>query len=124
VGLTITSVININGGNYMVNEIKGSNHALLNGLAGQQQTEQARNDAKAAGNKTQGTAEDSVSLTDQAEKLRALESSIKNQPVVDTKRVESIRSAILDGTYTVDSSKTAEKMADFERLLDNKVGES
>jgi negative regulator of flagellin synthesis FlgM len=107
----------------MVNEIKGSNQALISGLAGQQQADQARDQANAAGNKTQGTAEDSVSLTDQAEKLRALEASIEKQPVVDTKRVESIRSAILDGTYSVDSTKTADKMADFERLLDSKVGE-
>ncbi len=108
----------------MINEIKGSNQALVSGLAGQQQADLARDHANAAGNKTQGTAEDSVSLTDQAEKLRALESSIEKQPVVDTKRVESIRSAILDGTYIVDSNKTAEKMADFERLLDSKVGDS
>jgi negative regulator of flagellin synthesis FlgM len=108
----------------MVNEIKGSNHALLSGLASQQQTEQSKDQASAAGNKLQGTAEDSVSLTDQAEKLRALESSIANQPVVDTKRVEALRSAVLDGSYTVDSAKTAEKMANFERLLDTKVGDS
>jgi negative regulator of flagellin synthesis FlgM len=107
----------------MVNEIKGSNHALLSGLASQQQTEQTKNSANAAGNKTQGTAEDTVNLTDQAEKLRALESSIEKQPVVDTKRVESIRSAILDGSYTVNDNKTAEKMADFERLLDTKIGD-
>jgi negative regulator of flagellin synthesis FlgM len=107
----------------MVNEIKGPNNAVISGLASQQQAEQTRNNENAAGNKTQGTAEDSVSLTDQAEKLRALESSIEKQPVVDTKRVESIRSAVLDGTYTVDANKTAEKMADFERLLDSKVGD-
>ncbi len=107
----------------MVNEIKGPNHAHISGLAGQQQADQARNHENAAGNKTQGTAEDSVSLTDQSEKLRALESSIEKQPVVDTKRVESIRSAILDGTYTVDAKKTAEKMAEFERLLNSKVGD-
>jgi negative regulator of flagellin synthesis FlgM len=107
----------------MVNEIKGSNHTLLSGLAGQKQAEQTRNNENAAGNKTQGTADDRVNLTDQAEKLRALESSIATQPVVDTKRVESIRSAILDGTYTVDNHKTAEKMADFENLLDNKIGD-
>jgi negative regulator of flagellin synthesis FlgM len=108
----------------MVNEIKGSNnHAAISGLANQQQADLAREQANAAGNKTLGTAEDSVSLTDQAEKLSALESSIKDQPVVDTQRVESIRSAILDGSYTVDANKTAEKMADFERLLDSKVGE-
>ncbi len=108
----------------MVNEIKGSNNALLSALTSQQQADLARDHANAAGNKTQGAAEDSVSLTDQAEELRALEASIEKQPVVDTKRVESIRSAILDGTYAVDSKKTAEKMADFERLLDSKVGDA
>ncbi len=107
----------------MVNEVNGSNHALLNSLAGQHKAEQAKDQASAVGNKTQGTAEDSVSLTDQAEKLRALEASISKQPVVDTKRVEAIRSAILDGSYTVDASRTAEKMANFEGLLDSKVGE-
>jgi negative regulator of flagellin synthesis FlgM len=108
---------------HMVNDIKGSNHSLLSGLASQQQAEQTRNNENAAGNKTQGTADDRVNLTDQAEKLRALESSIAKQPVVDTKRVESIRSAILDGSYTVDSNKTAEKMAQFEGLLDSKIGD-
>jgi negative regulator of flagellin synthesis FlgM len=107
----------------MVNEIKGSNNPLLSSLASQQQAELAKEHANAAGNKTQGTAEDSVSLTDQAEKLSALASSIKDQPVVDTKRVDAIKSAILDGSYTVDTSRTAEKMADFERLLDSKVGD-
>ena len=107
----------------MVNEIKGPNHALISGLANQQQAEQAKNRENTTGNKTQGTASDVVSLTDQAEKLRALENSIQNQPVVDTKRVESIRSAILDGTYTVDASRTAEKMAAFENLLDSKTGD-
>ncbi len=107
----------------MVNDIKGSNHSLLSGLAGKQQTEQTRNNESAAENKTQGTADDRVNLTDQAEKLRALESSIAKQPVVDTKRVESIRSAILDGTYNVDNNKTAEKMAQFEGLLDSKIGD-
>ncbi|HIF52133.1 MAG TPA: flagellar biosynthesis anti-sigma factor FlgM [Thiotrichaceae bacterium] len=108
----------------MVSEIKGSNHALLSGLANQHQADQVKDQAKAAGNKTQGTAEDSVSLTDQAEKIQALESIVASQPVVDTKRVEAIRSAILDGSYTIDSNKTADKMADFERLLDSKVGDS
>lgn len=106
----------------MVDEIKSS-HAALSSLANQHKLEQAKEHANAAGNKTQGTAEDSVSLTDQAEKLRALEAKINNQPVVDTKRVEALRSAILDGTYTVDAQSTAEKMANFENLLNSKVGD-
>jgi negative regulator of flagellin synthesis FlgM len=107
----------------MVDEIKGSSHAALSGLATQHKLDQAKEHANAAGNKTQGTAEDSVSLTDQAEKLRSLEANIKDQPVVDTKRVEALRSAVLDGSYTVDTARTAEKMANFENLLDSKIGE-
>ena len=60
----------------MVNEIKGPNQTLISGLASQHQAEQAKNQQKAAGNKTQGSANDVVSLTDQSEKLRSLESSI------------------------------------------------
>ena len=105
----------------MVNEIKGPNHATISGLSNQQQAEQSNNRAKASNSDSGGSA-DNVSLTDQAEKLRTLESSIEKQPVVDTKRVESIKSAILDGTYSVDANKTAEKMAEFERLIDSKVG--
>lgn len=107
----------------MVNEIHGPNHTLISGLANKHQTEQAKNQENTAGNKTQGSADDVVSLTDKAEKLHALEKSIEKQPVVDTKRVESIRSAILDGSYTVDAKRTAEKMADFENLLDSKIGD-
>ena len=107
----------------MVDEIRGSSHAALSSLANQQKLDQAKEQANASGNKTQGTAEDSVSLTDQAEKLRALEAKVNDQPVVDTKRVEALRSAILDGSYSVDSARTAEKMANFENLLDSKVGD-
>ncbi len=107
----------------MIDEIKGSNLSTLSGLANQHKLEQAKEHANAAGSKTQGTAEDSVSLTDQSEKLRALEAKVKDQPVVDTKRVEALRSAVLDGTYTVDAKRTAEKMADFENLLDSKAGD-
>lgn len=107
----------------MVNEIKGANNGLLSGLSNQQQAEQSRANASAGGNKTQVSSEDSVNLTDQAEKLRSLEASIEKQPVVDTKRVDSIRNAILDGTYTIDNARTAEKMADFENLLNSKIGQ-
>lgn len=107
----------------MIDEVKGSNLSTLSGLANQHKLDQAKEHANATGNKTQGTAEDSVSLTDQAEKLRALEAKVNDQPVVDTKRVEALRSAILDGTYTVDAERTAKKMADFENLLDSKAGD-
>ena len=48
-----------------------------------------------------------VSLTDTAAKLRQLEAKIADQPVVDTQRVESLKKSIADGTFKVDSSRTA-----------------
>lgn len=106
----------------MVNQVKGPGN-LISSLKQQQSTEQLKNEQAAKGNKLQSSGDDTVSLTDQAEKLKSLEASIESQPVVDTKRVESLRSAILDGSYTVNAESTAEKLLAFETLLDNKAGD-
>ncbi len=106
----------------MVNEISGPRN-LVSGVTSQQQSEQTKNAESAKGSGAQSTAEDSVSLTDQAAKLSALEASIEKQPVVDTKRVEAIRSAILDGSYNVNAEQTAEKLMAFETLLDQSIGD-
>ena len=106
----------------MVNQIKGPG-SLISGLKQQQNAEQLKNQEASKGNAAQKPGEDTVSITDQADKLKALEASIESQPVVDTKRVESIRNAILDGSYTVNAESTAEKMLAFETLLDRKTGD-
>ncbi len=61
---------------------------------------------------------DTVSLTDTAARLKELEMGLANQPVVDTQRVQSVQSAINDGTFEVDPDSVAEKMIDFETDLD------
>ena len=57
---------------------------------------------------------DSVSLTDTAARLQRLETTIAELPVVDTQRVEDIRSAIANGEYEVDAANIAEKMLSFD----------
>ena len=106
----------------MVNEINGPKN-LISGLTQQKQAEQAKTEETVKGNKPQSGGDDVVSLTDQAEKLKALEASIEKQPVVDTKRVEALRNAILEDNYLVNSERTAEKMLAFETLLDSKTGD-
>ena len=61
---------------------------------------------------------DTVSITDTSAQLRSIESSLASLPVVDTQRVESIKQAIADGSYQVDSQTIADKLIDFEAILD------
>jgi len=61
---------------------------------------------------------DTVSLTDTAARLKELEMGLASQPVVDTQRVQSVQSAINEGTFEVDPDSVAEKMLDFESGLD------
>lgn len=61
---------------------------------------------------------DTVSLTETSAQLRSIESSLASLPVVDTQRVEAIKLAIADGSYEVDSASIADKLIDFEQILD------
>lgn len=54
---------------------------------------------------------DKVSLSDT---LSQLEQSLSEVPVVDAAKVESIKQAIEDGSYQIDSQELARKMIDFE----------
>ena len=56
---------------------------------------------------------DNVSLSDKAKNLKDLEASIKSQPDVDKEKVERIKAAIADGSYSVNSEKVAQKMLEF-----------
>ncbi len=112
----------------MVNEIKGlQNTTVKNPAVGNnQQTTQTENQVKPNDSKENLSASSpaqEVNLTDTASKLRQLEAKIASQPVVDTQRVESIKKSIADGTFKVDTTRTAEKMAEFESLLASKVGD-
>ncbi len=60
---------------------------------------------------------DTVSLTDTAARLRELENSLAKMPVVDSQRVESLQQAISNGSYEMDSGRTAEKMLGLEQAL-------
>jgi len=76
----------------------------------------AKTAGASSGNKSGQT--DTVSLTDTAARLKELEMGLASQPVVDTQRVQSVQSAINDGTFEVDPDSVAEKMIEFETGLD------
>lgn len=57
---------------------------------------------------------DNVSLSEKAKGLKELETSIKAHPDVDKEKVEKIKAAIAEGSYSVDSNKVAQKMLEFD----------
>ncbi len=60
---------------------------------------------------------DRVSLTGEARQLQALETRIASEPVVDTQRVNAVRSAVENGTFTINPERIAEKMMSLEQAL-------
>ena len=64
-------------------------------------------------------ASDTVTLTDTAARLRDLGNTLSALPVSDTQRVEEVKKAVEDGTYTVDAGRVAHKMIELEKLLNS-----
>ena len=58
-------------------------------------------------------ATDTVSLTDTAARLQKLENTIAELPVMDSQRVEELRTAIANGEYKPDAGSIADKMLSF-----------
>jgi negative regulator of flagellin synthesis FlgM len=63
-----------------------------------------------------GTA-DQVTLTQSALNLQKVAAAVANAPVVNAGKVESVKLAINNGTYTVDSGRVADKILQFEKSL-------
>lgn len=64
-----------------------------------------------------GNGSDRVSLTGEARQLKELEAELANQPVVDSQRVEAVRSAVENGTFTVNPERIADKLISLELAL-------
>lgn len=68
-------------------------------------------------NSTRTVSSDAVTLTSQAQQLREAESNANSQSVVDSQRVESLKSAIDAGAYVINPISVAEKFIQFETSL-------
>lgn len=60
---------------------------------------------------------DKVSLTGDARKLQDLEHQLESQPVVDSQRVDAVRSAVENGTFEVNPDRIADKILSLEEAL-------
>jgi negative regulator of flagellin synthesis FlgM len=98
---------------YTANEplapIKGTNS---NGVVADKS--QSNSSATAASTSQTG---DHVTLTDSARSMQKIEEAVARTPVVNAAKVDSIKQAVQNGTYQVDSGRVAGKMLQFERGL-------
>ena len=60
---------------------------------------------------------DSVSITPQAKHLGELQKKAQDAPVVNQKKVEQLKKAIISGEYKIDPEKLAASIANFEFKL-------
>jgi len=60
---------------------------------------------------------DSFTISQQAERLRVIDSTINTQPDVDGARIESLKIAIDAGRYDIDPLRVAEKLIEFEMQI-------
>lgn len=101
----------------MTGEIKSSSDttAAIYGARDNSVRPKTGNDAEVASSHSGGSAgADTVMLTDRAQQMLRLEGQLANIPAVDSKRVESIRASIADGSFQIDAPLIAERMLQMD----------
>ena len=84
-------------------------------LAIDQNKTQKQGNASATDNTSNASSnKDSVQLTSQAVSLNNMQKQTSSEPQVDMKRVETLKAAILNGDYKINSEQLAEKLGKFE----------
>ncbi len=77
----------------------------------------SRADDKSQSIQTSTAQTDTVSLTSEATQLQSIQKTLEETPIVNSERVEALRAAIADGSYTVDAGELAQNIIDFETQL-------
>ncbi len=103
-----------------VNSINGSNNATPTLVSDSRNTKSTAAVSSGGQNGTGAStapASDSVTLTDTAAQLRSLEQQLASVPVVDTQRVNAVRSEIASGTFVIDPPRVAGKIIQLEGMI-------
>ncbi len=107
-----------------VNNIHGGNNATPT-LVSDSRNSKAAAAVSGGGQNGPGTpaapASDSVTLTDTAAQLRSLEKQLASVPVVDTQRVNAVRSEIASGTFVIDPPRVAGKIIQLEGMIASRI---
>jgi negative regulator of flagellin synthesis FlgM len=58
-----------------------------------------------------------VHITDSASRLASIEQMLREMPAIDEARVAQVRSALADGTYTIQPEHIADRLLQLEKAL-------
>jgi negative regulator of flagellin synthesis FlgM len=94
-----------------INNIKPPSQAEYSSLRNVGERKETAESSQPTTTSSQNTESDKVSLSDT---MSQVEKSLADVPTVNQSKVDSIRAAIEDGSYQVDSQQLARKMIDFE----------
>lgn len=97
-----------------INNIKTANQAPLNATRNVKTHETNKNLTQDQAVSENSGPNDKVSLTDTATQLQSLRQVISDSPEVNTDRVATLRAAIADGSYSVDSESLAKNLINSE----------
>lgn len=75
---------------------------------------QKQQDLRGQNQTSSASSKDSVQLTSQALNLNKLEKQTSSEPQVNKQRIESLKAAILNGDYKINTERLAEKLIKFE----------
>lgn len=102
----------------MAIEITGYTGGIIQNNSDPKQTENNRKEQAHSSNTSErSSTNDSVELTSISQQLKSLEDRIVELPIVDTKRVEDIKTAIDNGTFNINPATLTTKMLAFESRL-------
>lgn len=62
-----------------------------------------------------GAGGDSLTLTESSTRIRSLESQLASVDVADAGKVESVKAALADGSFTVDAEVVADRLIDHTK---------
>ena len=98
-------------------EIKhGSGHPGLN-ASSDKRADANSNIAPEKANTLQASKASTVTVTDSAIKLLQIEKTLGEMTGFDAEKVESIKQALSDGSYTINTDRIADKLIKFEQDL-------
>lgn len=63
---------------------------------------------------SKGTA-DSLTLTDSSTRIRSLETELATVDITDVGKIESVKAALADGSFTVDAEVVADRLIDHTK---------
>lgn len=102
----------------MADKITGYTHTPVErGPSKARAASDARETGRSRTEQPSAPAQDAVSVSDTATRLKAAEARLAQQPEVDAARVSEMREKIESGDYRVDSQAVAEKLLQLDQSL-------